>query len=65
MDENTIIKPYERDPDRWENLTVGMLREMLKDLPSDYVIKYDGACGSINKGDFIIYHDSKEISING
>jgi len=59
------IKPYKNDPDRWENITVGMLKEMLKDLPSDYKIKYDSCCGSIHKGDFSIYHDTKEISING
>jgi hypothetical protein len=63
--ENDMEEPYEDDKDRWESLTVGMLIKMLKKLPSDYEVKYDGFCGSINKGDLKINHTNKEISING
>lgn len=63
--ESNIETPYENDKDRYKQLTVGMLREMLQNLPDDYEIKYDSAFGHIHKGDFLIYHDDKTISING
>ena len=60
--------PYQDDLDRDEYLTVSMLREILKKLPSecdDYIISYDSALGSVHKGDFSIYHEDRSISING
>ena len=58
-------QPYKEDEDRYQQLTVGMLKKMLKDLPDDYIIMYDSAYGEIHKGDFRIYHQEKKISING
>jgi hypothetical protein len=63
--EYNIETPFAKDTDAWEQVTVGMLKKMLEKLPDDYQIKYDSACGHINKGDFTIYHDDKTISING
>jgi len=57
--------PYSTSKDRNKDVTVAMMRDMLKDLPDDYLISFDGAYGRVVKGDFTVYHDSKEISING
>ena len=59
------VKPYKEDKDRWENLTVGMLKEMLASVPNDYEITYDGGFGEIHKGDFTLNHEDKEVIING
>lgn len=59
------VTPYEGDKDESKDVTVGMLLEMLKDVPKDYHVSFDGANGMVVKGDFTIYHDSKRISING
>lgn len=60
-----IESPYKDDKDRWEVLTVYTLKKMLKDIPDDYEIMYDGFCGEIHKGDLAIDHETREISING
>jgi len=61
-------QPFENDPDCGKQITVKILKEMLDKLPSefdDYEVKYDSALGRICKGEFTIYKESKEISING
>jgi hypothetical protein len=57
--------PYENDEDRHEQITVRDLIEMLQKCPSEYEVKFDSACGQILKGYFTIFHDTKEISLNG
>lgn len=62
------IQPFKNDSEKWEQITVKMLIEMLKSLPAEYgefKVKYDSACGGISKRDFTIYPKDKEISING
>lgn len=59
------IQPFENDKDRWKPVTAKMLIKMLKTIPGNYEIRYDSAMGEIHKGDFKIYHDTKEVSING
>ena len=59
------VRPYEKDDNRHDSLTVKDLKRMLADLPDDYKVKYDSAYGSIRIGEFTIYHDEKLISING
>lgn len=63
--EKQIEEPFANGPDRWEQITAGMLIEMLQSVPKDYEIKFDSACGQIMKGDFTIYHKNKEVSLNG
>jgi hypothetical protein len=58
-------EPFKDDPDRRKDVTVGMIKEMLKDIPDDYTISFDSALGHVVKGDFTIYPRSKKISING
>ena len=69
-DDETEVKkgieyPFEKDEDARSLITVEMLIKMLQKVPKDYIVKYDSAFGSIMKGDFTVYHDRKEISING
>jgi hypothetical protein len=59
------VRPYEKDDNSYCLLTVKDLKRMLADLPDDYKVKYDSAYGNIRIGEFTIYHDDKEISING
>lgn len=61
---SNIERPY-KDSGNWEQITVRDLIEMLKQAPLDYEVKFDSAMGQIMKSDFTIYHDSKEISLNG
>ena len=58
-------QPYCTQEDRNEKVTAGMMIEMLKKIPEDYLVSFDSACGRVVKGDFTIYNDSKEVSING
>jgi hypothetical protein len=59
-----IERPYENSGE-WRQVTVEDLIAMLEKVPKDYEVKYDSALGQIMKSDFTIYHDSKEISLNG
>jgi hypothetical protein len=58
--------PFENADDKYEDLTVKRLREILNTLPSKYdnfPVSFDGACGRVVVGDFTIYRNA--ISING
>lgn len=55
--------PYYTAKDKYEALTVGKLKEMLKNIPDHYEVSFDSACGNCTVGDFTIYDE--RVSING
>jgi hypothetical protein len=58
-------KPYATSENSHKNLTIGDLKEMLKNLPNDYLVSFDNASGYCRIGNFTIYENKKAISING
>jgi hypothetical protein len=65
VDDKKSEEPFANASDAWDEVTVGMLIEMLQSLPRDYVVRYDSAMAGFSKGQLKVYHDTKEISING
>ena len=63
--DNGLAQPYTNDPDGWDELTVGRLRQMLGSIPDNYIVRYDGFCAGMNVKSFTIDHKNEEISING
>jgi hypothetical protein len=60
-----FIYPYCEDKDYEVNVTVGMLKEMLKDWPDDYELRYDSFVCGFWKGEFTVDHKNKRICLNG
>jgi hypothetical protein len=60
-------RPFEKESNHADPLTVGNLRDILNNMGPEmdsYRISFDSGYGRTVLGDFTIYHDVKAISIN-